>query len=406
VPFEQIGQSAVKRLWRQKSEFKRGATEGSRTRVGKMRRAVTATAIVSDLHLGLTDARDLLQRPAAQRALERALAEVDELVLLGDVVELRERPAAQALAAARPGLEAIGRAARGKRITIVPGNHDHQLAGPIIEALQMRDGGRLDLGLETTVPAPSNGGPLARVAAALGEAGEVRVAYPGVWVRPDVYATHGHYLDVHNTVPTFERLAIGVVQRVVGRVAEDGPLTPADYEAAAGPVYAAAYAMAQSAHRGRSVAGGAASMRMWRVVNGRSGRVPALAIGGLALPAAVAGMNLAGIGPLKPDLSAVEMRRAGLRSMAEVVRRLGVDAAHVIFGHTHRSGPHRGDEGWELPGGAALMNTGSWVHEPAFLGDDGGSNPYWPGHCAIVGESGPPELRSLLDELPPPATGT
>ena len=30
----------------------------------------------------------------------------------------------------------------------------------------------------------------------------VRVAYPGLWVRPDVYATHGHYLDCHLTMPT------------------------------------------------------------------------------------------------------------------------------------------------------------------------------------------------------------
>ena len=31
------------------------------------------------------------------------------------------------------------------------------------------------------------------------------LAYPGVWLRPDVYATHGHYVDLHITVPSFER---------------------------------------------------------------------------------------------------------------------------------------------------------------------------------------------------------
>jgi hypothetical protein len=146
---------------------------------------------------------------------------------------------------------------------------------------------------------------------------------------------------------------------------------------------------------------------MWQLVNGgargRRGftrRLPGLVIGAVALPAAVGALNLAGLGPLKPDLSAVELRRAGLRGMAESVRRLGIEAGHVIFGHTHRSGPHPGDEGWDLPGGGHLINTGSWIHEPAFLGTSPRESPYWPGHVAIVREEGPPELLDLLDELP------
>ena len=30
------------------------------------------------------------------------------------------------------------------------------------------------------------------------------VAYPGLRLRPDVYATHGHYLDLPLTVPRIE----------------------------------------------------------------------------------------------------------------------------------------------------------------------------------------------------------
>jgi predicted phosphodiesterase len=358
---------------------------------------VTA-AIVSDLHLGLADGRDLLRTAPAQEALVAALAGVDELVLLGDVVELRERPVATAMAAARPALERIGRAVAGKPVTIVPGNHDHHLAAPLLESLGVRDGGgRLDL---ETFAAPPFAGPLAEVAATLGEA-DVRVAYPGVWVRPDVFATHGHYLDVHNTVPSFERLAIGAVQRVSGGLPSHGALSPDDYEAVLGPVYALTYALAQSARVGRPAPGGQASVRIWRMANGNGGRLPALLLGGVALPAAIAGLNLAGVGPLKADLSAVELRRAALRGMAEVVRRLGIEADHVIFGHTHRSGPRAGDEeGWTLPGGGRLMNTGSWIHEPAFLGSSPRESPYWPGHVAIVPGHGPPELLTLLDELP------
>ena len=358
-----------------------------------------ATAIVSDLHLGLAGGTDLLRREPALQALEAALADADELVLLGDVLEMRERPVAQVLAAARPPLERIGRAMAGQRVTIVPGNHDHQLAGALLESLRTRDGDASRLGLETISPPPDDG-PLAEVARALGPA-EVRIAYPGTWVRPDVFATHGHYLDVHNTVPTFERIAIGAVQRVMGRVPE-GPLTPDDYEAALGPVYALTYSLAQSARRGRSVAGAQSSMRLWRLANRDGGRrLPALVIGGVALPAAVAALNRAGLGPLKPDLTGLELRRAGLASMAETVSRLGIQADHVIFGHTHRSGPHPDDGGaWGVLGGGRLMNTGSWIHEPAFLGWSPRESPYWPGHLAMVPESGPPELLSLLDELP------
>jgi hypothetical protein len=289
-------------------------------------------------------------------------------------------------------LRRIGEAAAGKRITIVPGNHDHQLAAPLLESVHMRDGGGA-LAIETFSD-PPEGGPLGAIADALGR-DRVRLAYPGLWLRPDVYATHGHYLDVHNTVPTFERIAIGAVQRVSGGLAGDGLLTPDDYEAAVGPVYALTYAMAQSARRGRSVAGSQTSVRMWQLFNGSGARrVPAFLFGGVALPVAIAGLNRAGLGPLKPDLSAIELREAGLRGMRTVIERLGIEAVHVIFGHTHRSGPHDRDEGW-----GALMNTGSWILEPAFLGREPRESPYWPGRVAFVPDDGPPELRTVLHEL-------
>src|SRR2546430_1555401 len=58
-----------------------------------------------------------------------------------------------------------------------------------------------------------------------------------------------------------------------------------------------------------------------------------------AFPLTIAALNKLGIGPLKADLSGVALRSAGLQAMGEVVARLGIGARHVIFGHTHRSGP-------------------------------------------------------------------
>ena len=337
-------------------------------------------AIVSDLHLGAASGRDLLRRDDVRAKLTTALRDVDELVLLGDVVELREAPLAEVRAAALPVLADLDRAMAGRTVTILAGNHDHQVAGLLLDELRA-DGRPLE-------PA-SPGAPAAWVADAFREA-DVRLAYPGTWVRPDVYATHGHYLDVHNTVPTFERLAIGAVQRLTQRVPERGA-TPDDYEAAVAPVYALSYSLAQSPGGRALVRPDRSARTRGALMDGRP-TLRARALRGIALPAAVGALNAAGLGPLRPELSGAELREAALRGMSEVLDRLGIGAAHVVFGHTHRSGPHPGDHGW-----GRLMNTGSWIHEPQFLGDDPRRSPYRAGHVAFVGESGPPELRNLLD---------
>jgi predicted phosphodiesterase len=361
-----------------------------------------STAILSDMHLGAANGSDLLRRPAALHALLEAVTGMDELVLLGDVVELRKLPVARALDAARGPLSALGRVFEGRRVTIVPGNHDHALASSLLESIRLRGDGA-ELGLETTAPPPPTG-LLAAVADMLAPA-EVRLAYPGVWVRPDVYATHGHYLDVHHTVPSVERIAIGAMRRYVGGLPQ-GPLTPWDYEAIVTPVYRITYELAQSNQSNRSgdgAKGSDASVRVWQAARGTGVRkLPALLLGGVAVPTAVAGLNRAGMGPFKADLSGAELRRAALVAMRAVVERLGIEADHVIFGHTHRHGPRPSDKtGWKLPSGTQLMNTGSWVVEPAFL-EGRRKSPYWPGHCAVVPDEGPPELLDLLPDLPAP----
>jgi UDP-2,3-diacylglucosamine pyrophosphatase LpxH len=355
-------------------------------------------AIASDLHLGTASGRDLLLRKPTLAAFVEALAGVDELVLLGDAVELRETPVTSAVGVARPVLEEIGAAMAGGRVTIVPGNHDHQLADALLGRLRMRG---TPLSVDASAKPPRDG-PFGAVARALGPA-EVRVAYPGVWVRDDVFATHGHYLDLHNTVPTFERIAIGAVQRVVGGLPEAGSLVPDDYERAVAPVYALTYSLAQSVRDGAFV-GTNSSMKAWQALNGPGSglrSVSARVLGGVVFPGAVAALNRAGLGPFKADLSGVEMRRAGLRAIAETLERLGIEASYAVFGHTHRSGPHPEDsDGWTTATGTRLVNTGSWIHEPAFLGEEPEKSPYWPGHMVMVNATGPPELRRLLTELP------
>lgn len=83
--------------------------------------------------------------------------------------------------------------------------------------------------------------------------------------------------------------------------------------------------------------------------------------------------------------------------MAEVAVRLGVDSAHVVFGHTHRAGPMAG-ESWRLAAGGTLVNPGSWVHTEELIAGAGARSPFWPGRCVIVEDSGPPQLGDVLEE--------
>ena len=81
-----------------------------------------------------------------------------------------------------------------------------------------------------------------------------------------------------------------------------------------------------------------------------------------------------------------------------MVTRLGIDARHVIFGHTHRAGPLDGDlrDEWGAPSGPRLINTGCWVHEPTFLGPRPQS-PYRVGFAVALDDDEPPRLLNLLD---------
>jgi hypothetical protein len=330
---------------------------------------------------------DVLRRERERAALVARLAGFNRLVLLGDTVELRHGPARDALAAAAPALSEMAAAlGPGGEVVVVPGNHDH---GLLRGWLERRD--PVPLGLESAVDADPREA-LGALMQSLAPA-QVRVAYPGVWLRDDVYANHGHYCDRHNSVPILERLGAGLTVRVAGEP-EGGPARAEDYEAALSPMYAWADTIAQSGGL-RLGRGGSFQIAAWQTLNGGAGRRSlrsrALALG---LTAAVAGLNRAGMGPLRPDVSGVALRRGALAAFTEVIARLDVPASHVIFGHTHRAGPLPADDRSEW---GRLLNTGSWVHEPRFIGPDPLGSPYRPGFAVIVGDDGPPELVNVLD---------
>jgi predicted phosphodiesterase len=355
--------------------------------------------VLSDLHLGARSNTDLLRRAEMRAPLLDALDGVDRLVVLGDALELRDGPAHEPLAAARALFEDLGRTLGPDReVVMVPGNHDHELVGPWLEARRrVPDAPPLELSQQ----AGPEASPLAQVIAGWLGPTPLRIAYPGLWLRDDVFALHGHYLDVHVEVPSFERMSARVVERWVR--SGDGALGAVEaYEGSLAPIYALLYTIAQTApERGRNLVSGA-SGRAWRVLVGDGGRRPLghIALGSIGFPAAIWTLNRLGLGPLQSELSGVALRRAGLDAMAEVIARLEVPAAHVIFGHTHRSGPWLADDPdeWRARNGAHMLNPGTWVYESLFMTGGPARNPYWPGNVAVVEASGPPRLQRLLGE--------
>ena len=358
------------------------------------------TAIVSDLHLGLGSGADLLRHERFRAVLLERLAGADRLILLGDVLELRDRPLAEVLAATAPVMSALGEAFAGREIVIVPGNHDHHLIEPWLERRALA--GTPALGLEQT--GEPEGVAFATLAAQAQPA-SVCFAYPGTWIRSDVYATHGHYLDRHLTVPTIERLGVALVERVLGMPGggpdplappEDEPeTTVAEYERVQTPVYALLFALAQ-ATVGERRGGADPSARIWQMLSGgdtRAAKVRSWILGAVAVPGAVGVANRLGLGPVSSDLSATAIGRAGFDAMAEAAERLAIGAEHLIFGHTHHRGSPREQ------GAVRLWNTGSWVHSPTLLGATAAKSPYWPGTICFVEDEGDPELVHTLDQL-------
>jgi hypothetical protein len=368
------------------------------------------TLVISDLHIGAANGKDLLRRPELRAPLIEALAGYDRLVVLGDGLELREAPHRDAAELTAPFFAAAG-AALGPdgELLVLAGNHDHGLVAGWIDArLQSEPSGFL--GLSEAIE-PAAAGPLAQRLAEAAAPARLRLAYPGAWLRDDVFALHGHYVDLHSTVPTFERLAAGAMARWVVRLPEHGA-RPDDYEAALAPIYAFLHQLTQRSDHAAVSAGAGASARAWVAMAGAGrARHPLRAAAlGTGYVAAVAALNALGLGPVDRDLSGAALRRGGLRGIREVLRRLGIDAPHVVFGHTHRSGPWPRDDPaeWATAGGSRLHNTGSWVYQPHFLSDAPNASPYWPGTAVAVGDDGPPRLIRLLGdrghrELRPPA---
>jgi predicted phosphodiesterase len=349
------------------------------------------TAIVSDLHLGSAVGEDLLRDAEIRRVLFDELGAADRLVLLGDVLELRELPLAKVLEGSRPFFEELGEAMSGRPVVLVPGNHDHRLAEPLLE--RHASAGE-PLGLEQGAE-PSDE-TTARLAGWLGDA-ELQIAYPGIWLRDDVYATHGHYMDCHMRLPKLECIAAAASMRALSL--PEHP-SPADYERVLRPVYGLTFGIAQGGAARRAAR---PSERIWRSIsssNGGGARVRRAALRA-AVPASIWGINRLLRADFDADFSTGSISQSGVAAATELAQRLEIQAAHTITGHTHRAGPAESDPEWTLPSGGRLHNTGTWVFASAFHHPGTPPGPYWPGTITWLEDSGPPlRANPLLQRAP------
>ncbi len=199
------------------------------------------------------------------------------------------------------------------------------------------------------------------------------------------------------SLPRLECVAAAAVMR--RGITVPDPSTPADYERILRPIYGLSYGLAQS-----SLASGIArpSERAWRSISTRRGsgkrarRAALRAAMGTAVPAGVWAVNRLLNADFDADLSAAAITRSGIAAATETARRLQIDAAHVITGHSHRGGPRQDEAAWPLPGGGRLHNTGSWVFASAFHRPGTPPGPYWPGTVTWLDDEGPPQRVQLL----------
>ena len=332
--------------------------------------------MLSDLHLGSRLRHDVLTHQEPLNRLLEALEGIERLVLLGDVVELLEEPAGGAMDVAEPILRLIGRTLGvGREVIFVPGNHDRALVAGWIR--------RVGAGLAPDSRVPLDATPeLAHVASWLAPS-QVRVHYPGVWLAPGVWATHGHYLDRH----LLPEAAFGVTRGLLGRVPRPGAL-PIDYELAGGPSLTHLEALVIKV--------------LPRPLAALADDVAEL-IRASTMPLGPRRLLRPGMARLTASVLGAQVRFASLPALSHVVGRLGVDAEWVLFGHVHRLGPLPDDlqTRWRGPQGRPhLLNTGSWVYEPLLVHNATAPHPYWPGGAVILEDDRVPRTVGLLDAVP------
>ena len=323
----------------------------------------------------------MLRRPGALERLAAALAGADRVVLLGDTLELRERPAGRSCSSVvRPLFERLAPALAGKRVTLVPGNHDHQL-GRALARPRLRLAGR-PLGSENEWPVDAGRRDgAAGVLASWLPRSEVTLAYPGLRLDDGIYATHGQYLDLYLTVPRVESID-GVGGLPAQRAARRVHASADDFEAVMAPDLRLPRRAGRGRDRRRAGARGddvALGLDAGRPATAALGR---LLVGRVTIPAAVAALNRLRIGPFSADADrrGAAPRRPARDGAAWPTRSRPTPSTCCS---ATRTGPGRCRATTRRSGarcrGTRLWNSGNWYLESAFVAA-GRAQPLLAGH--------------------------
>jgi UDP-2,3-diacylglucosamine pyrophosphatase LpxH len=398
------------------------------------------TAILSDLHLGAWQLNDLLRYPTFIEPLQQALAaaRVDDVVLLGDILELRFQRLEDALEVSEPFFRALGDVLRSRRrpagpaprVLYVAGNHDHHFALQLIEREQERAIERGDVEhyrFSGMIHGPRDMFLLRQLRRMLGPGVDAEFAYAYARLETlhgPVLATHGHYLDLHLVSPP-ERLLALVEQALTAYGLET--LYPSFdlYEAVLRPQNELLYWI------GQSPAGAQVQSALWRRLRGDRRQLPhgvlARARRYAARRALHAAEALAGAAArqltqrvLKGDVTEISPARAtgvheGIQAFMDSLYALQEDLfraegwqmppTYVVFGHTHRPGPLPGldtAERWRTHWGGReihVFNSGSWLYDVERALTEEYYQQRWPGTFVLIPDGEEPRIMSVLKNM-------
>ena len=361
------------------------------------------TLVISDSHLGAWTGDDLLAYAWAREALRPELERADEVVLLGDLVDLLFATIEHAFERADGLVELLAQTLSGKRLVWLAGNHDHHILVRRLEAL-------IELRIATGKPDDA----LTELwqASFFFEAflrrrlpqTEIEIAYPTYRIG-EVLLSHGHYLDaeVRGSVPN--RLLQGGFWRLAG--GRTTTPTVSDYEAALVPLTELLFIEAQLPK------GAAAEQRIQAELR---------RLGHFAATAAAPGRELARLGRSiarrvrgtpqghTPTADFVLARVVApgasvlpsVAAYARVCANLGWDrdVRWFVFAHTHQ--PLDGVRASATNPGDRFWNTGCWIYEPP-VGPAADYLAYidhnWPGSAVVIDteqRGGEPQLLQLL----------
>jgi UDP-2,3-diacylglucosamine pyrophosphatase LpxH len=397
-----------------------------------------SAAVISDLHLGSWQLNDLLRYPTFIDRLTRALEGVDEVYLLGDILELRFQRLELAFQVAQPFFAALGqtlRAGRSRgghtpRIVYVAGNHDYHFALQLMEREQemaIDRGDAKPYAFSGKLPPTHDMLLLRQLRRMVGPGVDVEFAYSYV-VLPTAagpaLAMHGQYLDLHLASPA-ERL-LALVEQALTAYRLETPRPGFDlYEAVLRPQNELLYWI------GQSPAGAQVQSEIWRRLRGDNRHVPRGLLARLrriavrrALRAAEA---LAGAAArqitdrvLKGDVTNVSPARAtgvaeGIQAFMDSLYALQEDLfaaeqwtvppAYVIFGHTHRPGPLPGTDApaqWRASWSGhevEVLNAGSWLYDVERALTQEYYDTRWPGTLVLIPDGEAPRVVSILKDL-------